>query len=73
MPEDGERRLMEIRGILLAGGGGLFSNLDLALRLATSLPISITYEPLSWVALGAGRALKEMKTLKKVLICGESG
>jgi actin-like ATPase involved in cell morphogenesis len=31
------------------------------------------YEPLTCVALGAGRVLEEMKTLKNVLIdCGES-
>ena len=53
---------------MLACGGALLSNLDLALRHATSLPISITYEPLICMALGAGRALKEMKTLKNVLI-----
>ena len=53
---------------MIAGGGALLSNLDLALRHATSLPISITYEPLICVALAAGRALEEMKTLKNVLI-----
>jgi rod shape-determining protein MreB and related proteins len=53
---------------MLAGGGALLSNLDLALRHATSLPISITYEPLICMALGAGRVLEEMKTLKNVLI-----
>ena len=56
------------KGIMLAGGGALLSNLDLVLRHATRLPVSIAYEPLTCVALGAGRVLEEMKTLKNVLI-----
>ena len=56
------------KGIMLAGGGALLSNLDLVLRHATRLPISIAYEPLTCVALGAGRVLEETKTLKNVLI-----
>jgi rod shape-determining protein MreB len=35
------------------------------LRHATGLPISIADEPLTCVALGAGRVLEEMQTLKK--------
>ena len=56
------------KGIMLAGGGALLSNLDLVLRHATRLPVSIAYEPLTCMALGAGRVLEEMKTLKNVLI-----
>jgi len=56
------------KGIMLAGGGALLSNLDLVLRHATRLPVSIAHEPLTCVALGAGRVLEEMKTLKNVLI-----
>ncbi len=56
------------KGIILAGGGALLSNLDWVLQHATRLPISIADEPLICVALGAGRVLEEMKTLKSVLI-----
>ncbi len=56
------------KGIMLADGGALLSNLDLVLRHATRLPVSIAHEPLTCVALGAGRVLEEMKTLKNVLI-----
>jgi rod shape-determining protein MreB len=56
------------KGIMLTGGGALLSNLDLVLRHATGLPVSIADEPLTCVALGTGRALEEMKTLKNVLI-----
>jgi rod shape-determining protein MreB len=38
------------------------------LRDATGLPISIAEDPLSCVALGTGRCLEELKTLRNVLI-----
>ena len=56
------------KGIVLTGGGALLKNLDYVLRAATGLPISIADDPLSCVALGTGRCLEEMKTLKHVLI-----
>ncbi len=55
------------KGIVLTGGGALLGNLDFVLRHATGLAISIADEPLSCVALGTGRCLEEMKTLKHVL------
>ncbi len=55
------------KGIVLTGGGALISNLDYVLRAATGLPISIADGPLSCVALGTGRCLEQMKTLKNVL------
>jgi rod shape-determining protein MreB len=56
------------KGIVLTGGGALLSNLDFVLRNATGLPVWIADDPLSCVALGTGRCLEEMKTLKSVLI-----
>ena len=56
------------KGIVLTGGGALLANLDFVLRHATGLPVSIAEDPLSCVALGTGRALEEMKTLKNLLI-----
>ena len=56
------------RGIVLTGGGALLKNLDKRLREETGLPVSIADDPLSCVALGTGRALEEMKTLRNVLI-----
>jgi rod shape-determining protein MreB len=56
------------KGIVLTGGGALLGNLDFVLRYSTGLPVSIADDPLSCVALGAGRCLEEMKTLKAVLI-----
>jgi rod shape-determining protein MreB and related proteins len=56
------------KGIVLTGGGALLGNLDFVLRRSTGLPVSIADDPLSCVALGAGRCLEEMKALKAVLI-----
>jgi len=56
------------KGIVLTGGGGMLRNLDYVLRHATGLPVSIADEALSCVALGTGRCLEEMRTLKNVLI-----
>jgi rod shape-determining protein MreB len=106
-PEDGEGRMMEIKGRDLMNGvpkelvisqrqiadalaepvsaiiecvktalehtapelaGALLGNLDFVLRHATGLPASIADDPLSCVALGTGRCLEELKTLKDVLI-----
>jgi rod shape-determining protein MreB len=55
------------KGIVLTGGGALLGNIDLVLRQATGLPVVIADDPLTCVALGTGRALEEMKTMKDVL------
>ena len=56
------------KGIVLTGGGALLGNLDFVLRHATGLPVSIADDPLTCVALGTGRCLEEMSTLKALLI-----
>ncbi len=56
------------RGIILTGGGALLKNLDRLLREETSLPITVTEDPLSTVALGSGKALDNLEFLKEVLI-----
>lgn len=58
------------KGIVLTGGGALLRNLDLVLRHATGLPVSVAEDPLSCVALGTGRALEEMRTLRNLLVSG---
>ncbi len=52
------------KGIVLTGGGALLGNLDVVLRNATGLPVSIADEPLSCVALGTGRVLEDMKNYR---------
>lgn len=56
------------KGIVLTGGGALLRNLDLVLRHSTGLPVVVAENALQCVALGTGRALEEMRTLKNVLI-----
>jgi rod shape-determining protein MreB len=55
------------KGIVLTGGGALLGNIDFVLRHATGLPVSIADQPLTCVALGTGRCLEEMRTLRNVL------
>jgi len=56
------------RGIVLTGGGSLLKNMDLLLREETKLPITITEDPLSTVAIGSGKALDNISILKEVTI-----
>ncbi|MDB5720612.1 MAG: rod shape-determining protein [Alphaproteobacteria bacterium] len=47
------------RGIVLTGGGALLQRIDEAVAKATGLPVAIAHEPLTCVAVGAGRALED--------------
>ncbi|MBO6543513.1 MAG: rod shape-determining protein [Alphaproteobacteria bacterium] len=55
------------KGIVLTGGGALLANLDQVLRDETGLPVSIADDALSCVALGTGKSLEHIKTMKHVL------
>ena len=55
-------------GIVLAGGGALLKNLDKLLSKESGLPITITEDPLSTVALGAGKAIDDIEIIKQVII-----
>ena len=55
-------------GIVLTGGGALLKNLDKLLREESGLPITVTDDPLSTVALGSGKALDSIEILKQVMI-----
>ena len=55
------------KGIVLTGGGALLHNVDQVLRQATGLPVTVAEEPLFCVAMGTGRVLEEMRTLRHVL------
>ncbi len=56
------------RGIIMAGGGSLLRGLDALLSEELGMPMLVTEDPLSSVALGTGKVLEEIDTLKKVLI-----
>ena len=54
------------KGIILAGGGALLTNLDLLLREETGLPVIVAPDPLYCVALGSGQALDSIDLLKRI-------
>ncbi|QTA93215.1 rod shape-determining protein [Desulfonema magnum] len=56
------------KGIVLTGGGGQLTNLDTLLSEETGLPIKVTEDPLSTVALGSGKALDTIGILRQVVI-----
>jgi rod shape-determining protein MreB len=53
-------------GITLAGGGALLSGLDKLIYHYTKLKVNLTDDPLTVVALGAGRAVEEMNKYQDV-------
>jgi rod shape-determining protein MreB len=55
------------RGIVITGGGALLRGFDDRLRAETGMAVSIAENPLSSVALGAGRCIEEFSTLQQVL------
>ena len=55
------------RGIVMTGGGALLKRLDKVISNATGLPVFVAEEPLSCVALGTGKVLENMSSLKHVL------
>ena len=55
------------RGIVLTGGGALLRGLDERIRHETGMPVHIADDPLSSVALGAGKCVEEFEALQQVL------
>lgn len=56
------------RGMFLAGGGSLLRGMDERLRQETGMPVHLTEDPMTCVAVGSGKALEEIGVLRKVLI-----
>ena len=56
------------KGIVLTGGGALLKNMDKLLIEKTKLPIQISEDPLSTVALGAGKVIDSSEILRKVMV-----
>jgi len=56
------------RGILMTGGGSLLRGLDILLREATNLPITVADEALLCVVLGTGKVLENLEMYEKVLM-----
>lgn len=55
-------------GMTLTGGGALLKNMDKFLQNAIKMPIHIADDPMSCVARGTGRALEEIRLLRKVAV-----
>jgi len=55
------------RGIVLTGGGALLRGMDRLLQEETGIPVHVAEDPISCVAVGAGRALEEIDALKRAL------
>ncbi|MFQ5898339.1 MAG: rod shape-determining protein [Candidatus Methylomirabilia bacterium] len=58
------------KGIVLTGGGALLRGLDVLLRHETNLPVAVSDDPLSCVALGTSKVLDELNLLRKVAVSG---
>jgi rod shape-determining protein MreB len=56
------------RGIVMTGGGALLRNLDRIISDATGVSVVIAENPLNCVAMGAGKTLEELRTLRMTLI-----
>jgi rod shape-determining protein MreB len=56
------------KGIVLTGGGALLKNLDVLLREETQLPMTITDDPLTTVAIGAGKVLDNLSILREIMV-----
>ncbi len=56
------------KGIIITGGGGLLRNFDQLLSKITGVPAYLAEEPISCVALGAGKVLDNIHVLKSGLI-----
>ena len=55
------------KGMILTGGGALLRNLDRLLALETGVPAYVADDPLSCVAIGAGRALEHFSIFRDSL------
>ncbi|HEC68810.1 MAG TPA: rod shape-determining protein [Candidatus Omnitrophica bacterium] len=60
------------RGIVMCGGGSLLKGLDKLIAEETGLPVLIADDPLTAVALGAGKVLEEIKYIKKISLASSS-
>jgi len=56
------------RGIMLSGGGALLRNLDKFISQRTGILVTIAEDPLSSVALGAGKVLEDIRIFRDTIL-----
>ncbi|MBP7831566.1 MAG: rod shape-determining protein [Candidatus Pacebacteria bacterium] len=56
------------RGIVLSGGGAMLHGLDTLLQNMLKIPVTVTEDPLTAVARGAGIVLEDLEYYKEVLL-----
>ncbi|HNJ78009.1 MAG TPA: rod shape-determining protein, partial [Marmoricola sp.] len=56
------------RGIVLTGGGAQLKALDERIRHETGIPVHVAPNPMSSVAVGAGRCVEDFDALSQVLV-----
>ena len=56
------------KGMVLTGGGALLKGLDERLKHETGMPVHLTENPLSCVAIGSGKCLEEFEALRPMLV-----
>ena len=55
------------RGMAMVGGGALLRNVDRLMTQETGVPCYVAQDPISRVAVGAGRALENINILRRIL------
>lgn len=60
------------KGIMLTGGGALLDGMDQLVHQETGMPVHIAENPLDCVALGAGKVVEEIETLKRVAVSAKN-
>jgi rod shape-determining protein MreB len=56
------------KGIVMTGGGSLLKNIDVLLRNAVNLPVTIVDDPLTTVVMGSGKLLDDNDLLMEVAL-----
>jgi len=59
---------VSLKGITLAGGGSLLTDIDKAIADATAMPVHIAEDPMACVVRGCGKALTDKRLLSQISV-----